>query len=153
MQVQHLHDMGTVFIGAGVAYGGLSGFKGTAMVPEGGDFAFSQVLLPKSPIARLPESADSILHVNSFDVRYRDDGSVEQFLSDLSVFDWQGRERLRKTISVNDPLRYQVRCPAALRTHGSNPRRAVVLSSLHASSTSPGSSIVCCCPCINDSGP
>jgi cytochrome c biogenesis protein len=50
-----------------------------------------------------------MLHVNSFDVRYREDGSVEQFVSDLSIFDPQGREALRKSISVNDPLRYQAR--------------------------------------------
>lgn len=78
------------------------------MVPEGGDFIFTQALAPVSPVARPPNSANSMLHVNSFDVKYRDDGSVEQFVSDLSVFDWQGRETLRKTISVNDPLRYQV---------------------------------------------
>lgn len=78
------------------------------MVPEGGDFIFSQALTPRSGIARLPGGADSMLRVNDFDVRYRDDGSTEQFVSDLSVFDWRGVERLRKTISVNDPLRYKV---------------------------------------------
>lgn len=93
------------------------------MLPEGGDFIFSQALSPQSAIARLPGGADSMLRVNSFDIKYRDDGSVEQFLSDLSVFDWRGDERLRKTISVNDPLRYNVRhhlaplcqpCPGSL---------------------------------------
>lgn len=93
---------------AGVSFGGLAGYKGTAMVPEGGDFIFSQALSPQSAIARLPGGADSMLRVNSFDIKYREDGSTEQFLSDLSVYDWHGVERLRKTISVNDPLRYQV---------------------------------------------
>ena len=93
---------------AGVSFGGLGGYKGTAMVPEGGDFIFSQALSPQSGIARLPGGADSMLRVNSFDIKYREDGSTEQFLSDLSVYDWQGVERLRKTISVNDPLRYKV---------------------------------------------
>ena len=78
------------------------------MVPEGGDFIFSQALSPQSAIARLPGGAASMLRVNSFDIKYREDGSTEQFLSDLSVFDWQGVERLRKTISVNDPLRWKV---------------------------------------------
>jgi cytochrome c biogenesis protein len=96
--------------GAGVSIGGLGGYKGTAMVPEGGDFIFSQVLSPQSALSRLPGGANAMLRVNSFDVKYRDDGSTEQFLSDLSVFDWRGVERLRKIISVNDPLRYQV-CP------------------------------------------
>jgi len=92
----------------GVSFGGLGGYKGTAMVPEGGDFIFSQALSPQSAIARLPGGADSMLRVNSFDIKYREDGSTEQFLSDLSVYDWRGVERLRKTISVNDPLRYKV---------------------------------------------
>lgn len=81
------------------------------MVPEGGDFIFAQALMPKSLVARPPRSAADQLHVNSFDVKYRDDGSVEQFVSDLTVFDDQGREQLRKTITVNDPLRYQVLPP------------------------------------------
>ena len=79
------------------------------MVPEGGDFIFSQALSPQSAIARLPGGASSMLRVNSFDIKYREDGSTEQFLSDLSVYDSRGDERLRKTISVNDPLRYQAR--------------------------------------------
>ena len=103
--VQHLTWL---HVCAGVSFGGLGGYKGTAMVPEGGDFIFSQALSPQSGIARLPGGADSMLRVNSFDIKYREDGSTEQFLSDLSVYDWQGVERLRKTISVNDPLRYKV---------------------------------------------
>ena len=93
---------------AGVTYGCLAGLKGTVMVPEGGDFIFAQALSPRSSIARPPRGAGDMLHVNSFDVKYREDGSVDQFVSDLSVLDGQGRERLRKSISVNDPLRYQV---------------------------------------------
>ncbi len=84
------------------------------MVPEGGDFIFRQALSPQSAIARLPGGADAMLRVNSFDIKYRDDGSTEQFLSDLSVFDARGVERQRKTISVNDPLRYQVRHPKTI---------------------------------------
>lgn len=82
-------------------------------------------------MARPPPPAYDMLHVNSFDVRYREDGAVEQFVSDLSVFDREGHERLRKAISVNDPLRYQVgvitplsRCMQGLLHAGSlNPRR------------------------------
>ena len=70
-----------------------------------------QALAPKSPAARPPASARAMLHVNSFEIRYRDDGSVEQFVSDLSVLAPDGREAARKAISVNDPLRYQARPP------------------------------------------
>ncbi len=88
----------------------MAGLKGTVMVPEGGDFIFTQALSPRSPLARPPRGASDMLHVNSFDVKYREDGSVDQFVSDLSVLDDQGRELMRKSISVNDPLRYQVLC-------------------------------------------
>ena len=98
---------GGAICSAGVSFGGLGGYKGTAMVPEGGDFIFRQALSPQSAIARLPGGADGMLRVNSFDIKYREDGSTEQFLSDLSVYDSRGVERQRKTISVNDPLRYQ----------------------------------------------
>ena len=44
-----------------------------------------QVLRPNSALARPPEGAQNKLHVDSFDVRYRTDGSVEQFVSELAV--------------------------------------------------------------------
>lgn len=59
-------------------------------------------------MAIYPQGAYDQLRVNSFEVKYRDDGSVAQFYSDLSVLDSEGRERMRKLISVNDPLRYKV---------------------------------------------
>jgi cytochrome c biogenesis protein len=44
--------------------------------------------------------------VNKFSIDTRPDGSVAQFYSDLSLKDFDGKELLRKTISVNDPFRY-----------------------------------------------
>ena len=52
-----------------MAYGGVCGLKGSVMVPEGGDFLLSQVLAPKSALARLPGDSDAMLRVNAFDVR------------------------------------------------------------------------------------
>ena len=47
-------------------------------------------------------------------VKYREDGAVDQFLSDISVLGPRGAELARKSISVNDPLRFRVRqTPAA----------------------------------------
>ena len=42
-------------------------------------------------------------------VKYREDGAVDQFLSDVSVLGPRGVELTRKSISVNDPLRFRVR--------------------------------------------
>ena len=42
-------------------------------------------------------------------IQYRDDGSVGQFKSDITLTEEDsGRLLQRKTISVNDPLRYKV---------------------------------------------
>ncbi len=39
----------------------------------------SQVLQPVSALAGLPQGAGSLVHVNSFSIDYRPDGSVAQF--------------------------------------------------------------------------
>jgi cytochrome c biogenesis protein len=46
------------------------------------------------------------LKVNRFWIDYTPSGAIDQFYSDLSVVDDQGQERDRKTIYVNEPLRY-----------------------------------------------
>lgn len=68
--------------------------------------ALLQALTPNSPAGSLPKGAKDVLHVNGFDVEYRPDGSVQQFKSDLSVFDLDGNQKQQKTISVNQPIRY-----------------------------------------------
>ena len=67
-------------------------------------------LAPASPLARPPASAAAAVRVDGFDVQYRDDGSVAQFVSDLTVLDpGSGRVLAAKRISVNEPLRFQAR--------------------------------------------
>ena len=46
------------------------------------------------------------LKVNRFWIDYTPSGAIDQFYSDLSVIDETGQERDRKTIYVNEPLRY-----------------------------------------------
>ena len=101
-----------------MALGGLGGWKGTVQIPEGGDISFRQVLHAVSPLAWAPKGADDILHVNSFEVKYRSDGSEEQFLSDLSVYRADGGEQLaHKEIKVNTPLRHKVCAAVMLGSH------------------------------------
>ncbi|KXZ49277.1 hypothetical protein GPECTOR_22g871 [Gonium pectorale] len=91
----------------GTAWSGFGTLKGTVMCPEGQDFQIASFLLPASPLASMPDSAANVVHVNRFTIDYRPDGSVAQFYSDLALTDPRdGRELLRKTISVNDPFRY-----------------------------------------------
>ena len=65
-----------------------------------------QALRPNSAVASMPDGAKQVLHVNNFNVDYRPDGSVQQFNSDLSVWNLDGQEQQRNTIFVNKPLRY-----------------------------------------------
>ncbi len=96
----------------------------TPPFPQGQDFQLASYLYPSSPLSYMPSSAANVMHVNAFSIDYRPDGSVAQFYSDLSLTDPRdGRELLRKTISVNDPFRYGVSphhtrrpAPAALRS-------------------------------------
>ncbi|KAG2443724.1 hypothetical protein HXX76_002070 [Chlamydomonas incerta] len=92
----------------GTAWSGFGTLKGNVMCPEGQDFQVASFLQPSSPIANMPASASNVIHVNKFTIDYRPDGSVAQFYSDLSLLDpaQGGKELMRKTISVNDPFRF-----------------------------------------------
>lgn len=95
-----------LLIMAGGTLSALGGWDGTAMTPEGLEFPIGAALAPNSPLALADrEALDLRIHVNNFEVDYREDGQVKQFYSDLSVIDGGGRQVARKTISVNDPLR------------------------------------------------
>ena len=83
-----------------------------------------QALRPNSAVASLPEGAKQVLHVNNFNVDYRPDGSIQQFNSDLSVWDVDGHELQRNAIFVNKPLRF-VRPP--LPVHGLDLHDALVM--------------------------
>ena len=49
---------------------------------------------------------DWLFKVNRFWIDYTPTGGIDQFYSDISVLDRQGQEVKRKTIFVNEPLRY-----------------------------------------------
>lgn len=56
---------------AGVAWGGLSGWKGSAMVPQGAEFLMADALRGASPLARLPggaspSTASMLAHTNLY---------------------------------------------------------------------------------------
>eukprot|EP00775_Hariotina_reticulata_P001288 gene1288-1629_t len=91
---------------AGTAYSGFGGWKGSVMCPEGQEFVVGQAINPASALATVPQGAETVLQVNKFSIDTRPDGSVAQFYSDLTLRDFNGKELLRKTISVNDPFRY-----------------------------------------------
>jgi cytochrome c biogenesis protein len=90
----------------GAAYSGLGGRGGSVMVPEGASFEIAQGLGRGARFAPVPDAARDSVVVNDFTIEYLPNGQVSQFFSDLSVVDGRdGREKQRKTISVNVPLR------------------------------------------------
>ncbi|KDP46215.1 hypothetical protein JCGZ_10055 [Jatropha curcas] len=81
-------------------------FRGSVTVPQGLNFVVGDVLGPSGFLSTPTEAFNTEVHVNKFYMEYYDSGEVSQFYSDLSLFDLDGKEVLRKTISVNNPLRY-----------------------------------------------
>ncbi|KAI3829981.1 hypothetical protein L1987_04113 [Smallanthus sonchifolius] len=82
-------------------------FKGSVTVPQGLNFVMGDVLGPNGFLSTPTEAFNTEVHVNRFYMDYYDSGEVSQFHTDLSLFDIDGKEVMRKTISVNDPLRYE----------------------------------------------
>ncbi|XP_057745987.1 cytochrome c biogenesis protein CCS1, chloroplastic [Arachis stenosperma] len=81
-------------------------FKGSVTVPQGLNFVVGDVLGPTGFLSTPTEAFNTEIHVNRFYMDYFESGEVSQFHTDLSLLDMDGKEVMRKTISVNDPLRY-----------------------------------------------
>ncbi|XP_073125571.1 cytochrome c biogenesis protein CCS1, chloroplastic [Henckelia pumila] len=81
-------------------------FRGSVTVPQGLNFVMGDILEPSGFLSTPSETFNTEVHVNRFYMDYYDSGEVSQFHSDLSLFDINGKEVMRKTISVNNPLRY-----------------------------------------------
>ncbi|MDB9314184.1 cytochrome c biogenesis protein [Spirulina sp. CS-785/01] len=97
--------IGILVILAGAIWGALTGFLAQEVVPSGQTFQV-QHILDSGPFASSQVPQDWSVKVNRFWIDYTSDGNIDQFYSDLSVIDEQGEERDRKTIHVNEPLRY-----------------------------------------------
>uniref|UniRef100_A0A7C8YM40 ResB-like domain-containing protein n=2 Tax=Opuntia streptacantha TaxID=393608 RepID=A0A7C8YM40_OPUST len=95
-----------LLIMAGATLSATGSFRGSVTVPQGLNFVVGDVLNPSGFLSNPTEAFNMEIHVNRFYMDYYDSGEVSQFHSDLSLFDLNGKEVMRKTISVNDPLRY-----------------------------------------------
>ncbi|MBW4652459.1 MAG: cytochrome c biogenesis protein [Kaiparowitsia implicata GSE-PSE-MK54-09C] len=90
----------------GAIIGSMTGFFAQEMVPSGETFRVQNVF-DAGPWAERQIPKDWSVHVNRFWIDYTPEGGIDQFYSDLSVLDDQGAEVKRKTIHVNEPLRYK----------------------------------------------
>lgn len=95
-----------LFIMAGATLSATGSFKGSVDVPQGLNFVIGDVMKPRGVLSVAPDVFNTEVHVNRFYMEYYDSGEVSQFYSDLSLFNLDGKEVMRKTIKVNDPLRY-----------------------------------------------
>lgn len=88
----------------GAVLGNLSGFVSQELVPLGGVFHIQNVINSGS-LSYIPQNFEG--YVKDFKIAYNDEGSIDQFYSDLSILNSDGDEVQSKTIYVNEPLRYQ----------------------------------------------
>jgi cytochrome c biogenesis protein len=91
---------------AGSIWGAMTGFLAQEMVPSGATFQVKNIL--DAGVWAAPQiPKDWSVHVNRFWIDYTPSGAIDQFYSDLSVLDNQGKEVDREKIYVNKPLRYR----------------------------------------------
>lgn len=90
----------------GSIWGAMTGFFAQEMIPSGETFTI-QNIFDAGPWAEPQIPKDWSVRVNRFWIDYTPEGNIDQFYSDLSVLDASGQEVKRKTIHVNEPLRYK----------------------------------------------
>jgi cytochrome c biogenesis protein len=98
--------IGIIIILLGGIWGTFTGFLAQEMVPSGESFQVKNIF-EASPLATSQVPKDWGVRVNRFWIDYTANGDIDQFYSDLSVVNKEGEELDRKTIYVNEPLRYK----------------------------------------------
>ena len=96
---------GMLIVLAGSIWGIFTGFFAQEMIASGNTFQIRNII-ESGPLSTAQIPTDWSLKVNRFWIDYIDNGTIDQFYSDLSVIDDRGRELKRDTIYVNHPLRY-----------------------------------------------
>ncbi len=97
--------VGIITILLGSILGLMTGFTAQEMVQSGNTFQIKNII-DAGPWAAGQIPKDWSVRVNRFWINYTTSGGIDQFYSDMSVLNNQGKEVDRKTIFVNQPLRY-----------------------------------------------
>ena len=84
--------------------GSLTGFLVQELVPSGQDFRLQRVVQAGAWVRRLPQVQG---RVHRFWIDYTPSGAIDQFYTDLGLLNEKGEELIRKTIYVNEPLRWR----------------------------------------------
>ncbi|MEH2046320.1 cytochrome c biogenesis protein [Nostoc sp.] len=96
--------IGIVAILLGGIWGAMTGFLAQEMVASGDTFQVRNIVDAGPIAAKIPK--DWSVRVNRFWIDYTPSGGINQFYSDMSVLNNQGKEIDHKKIFVNEPLRY-----------------------------------------------
>lgn len=88
----------------GSILGTATGFMVQELVPLGGVFHL-QNIINSGPFSYIDQNLEG--YVRDFRITYSDEGSIDQFYSDLVILDNTGNNLTEKTIYVNEPLRYK----------------------------------------------
>ncbi|MBE8966118.1 cytochrome c biogenesis protein [Nostocales cyanobacterium LEGE 12452] len=96
--------IGIVGILLGGIWGAMTGFLAQEMVASGDTFQVTNIVDAGPLAAKIPK--DWSVRVNRFWIDYTPSGGINQFYSDMSVLNNQGKEIDHKKIFVNEPLRY-----------------------------------------------
>ncbi len=94
-----------ILILVGAIVGAMTGFAGQEQIASGDTFQV-QNITDAGPWSANQVPKNWSVKVNRFWIDYTPDGTIDQFYSDLSVLDQHEQEVTRKTIHVNEPLRY-----------------------------------------------
>ena len=98
--------VGILVILLGGIVGSFTGFTAQEMIPSGETFQIQNITdAGQFAASQIPK--DWSVKVNRFWIDYTPTGAIDQFYSDMSVLDKDGKEVKRKTIHVNEPLRYR----------------------------------------------
>nr|BDA98661.1 c-type cytochrome biogenensis protein [Rhodomonas sp. NIES-1730] len=88
----------------GALLGNVSGFVSQELIPLRGIFHV-QNIISSGKFSYIPQNFEG--YVKDFKIAYNAEGSIDQFYSDLSILNSSGEEVKKKTIYVNEPLRYK----------------------------------------------
>ncbi|MBD2388390.1 cytochrome c biogenesis protein [Cylindrospermum sp. FACHB-282] len=97
--------IGIVTILLGGILGAMTGFVAQELVASGNTFQVKNII-DAGPWASKDVLKDWSVRVNRFWIDYTPTGGIDQFYSDMSVLDKEGKEVDHKKIFVNEPLRY-----------------------------------------------
>jgi cytochrome c biogenesis protein len=88
----------------GSVIGSASGFMTQELVPTNTLFHLRNII-NSGPLSLVPQDIEG--YVEDFKIAYSEEGVIDQFYSDLSILDTNTNLLSKKTIYVNEPLRYK----------------------------------------------